>query len=75
MTALAYTQAVETAPKASAATSIDTGAGVEMFVSGSAPTGADMILGEGLDLVMASAPETASETDSGDNSGLFCCSV
>ncbi|MFK7835135.1 MAG: hypothetical protein AB8B60_02840 [Sulfitobacter sp.] len=75
MTALARTQIVTAAPKASDATSIDTGAGVEMFVSGSAPTGSDMMAGDGTALYVTSVLEAGSEASDGDGTGLFVTSV
>lgn len=63
MTALAHKEAFAIAPKTTDATSIETGAGVEMFVSGSAPAGTDMMAGDGLDLVVTSILGTAADTD------------
>ncbi len=54
MTATARKEAFFTAPKATDEASIETGAGVEMFISGSAPAGVDMMAGDGLDLVVTS---------------------
>ena len=55
--------------------SLDTGAGTSLFVSGSAPTGTDMMAGEGVEMFMQSVLETGAHMDDGDQTGLYMQSV
>ena len=75
MTALANILHSELTPRAAYDSSLDAGAGVDLFVSGSAPAGSDMMAGESVALfVSGSAPQT-SEVVSGDGTGLYIISV
>lgn len=71
MTALARITEVATASKAADHTSIETGAGVELFVSGSAPIQS----GAGTELFVSGSAPSGSDLISGDGVEMFCCSV
>jgi hypothetical protein len=74
MTALAHIQSLAPLAKASDATSVETGAGVEMFTSGSAPSATDMMAGDGLELFTTSVLGASAEASDGDKTGLFTSS-
>ncbi len=75
MTQRALTQVFHIAPKALDASSIDTGAGVEMFTSGSVAAGRDMMAGDAVEMFTTSILSTTSDAASGDRTGMFTTSI
>lgn len=55
-------------------TSIDTGAGLDLFTSGSAPQTTDMMGGDGLEMFTTSCVTADASVDGGDRVGMFTTS-
>lgn len=75
MNAVAHILNDSQADKVTDAVSLDAGAGTSLFVSGSAPTGTDMISGQGVGMFMQSVLETGERMEDGDKTGLYMQSV
>ena len=74
MTALAQTQTQQMDCNAADADSIDSGAGLEMFTSGSAPMACDMITGGGTQMFTTSCAPVGTQAALGERVEMFTTS-